>query len=125
MLRALCHVSYYYDDYLHHDERVLEIFEPYLEGTVAQEVVGGHLKLSPDRDMIMNRTWKNQTEVLKQEWVQMDWSVPNVFAGNMPDADRRLRQCWTCSRLPSAHADSLVHRLPVRVAAFVPGLASR
>jgi len=75
---ALFHDVYYYDDYLHHDARVLDIFGKYLKTDYAKQVIGDHLNITPDREAVRKGQFKSNLDMLKQEWVQMDWYLTMV-----------------------------------------------
>jgi hypothetical protein len=97
---SLFHDVYYFDDFVHHDSRILDDLNEYLlvtEGNThsrAAELINSHLKISEDREEVQsllfcgNRTPSRvdpvdaQLEALKQEWVQVDWYLTTT-GGNV------------------------------------------
>jgi hypothetical protein len=79
---------YYFDDFAHHDTRVLNDLGPYLisnEGTNSRpaQLINSHLKLAEDAGKVAalqfgdsghdDRCAHAMMDALQQEWVQIDW----------------------------------------------------
>jgi len=97
---SLFHDVYYYDDFVHHDSRILKDLGAYLlvtEGNAhsrAAALINSHLKISEEREEVEslffcgNKTPSRadpvdaQLEALKQEWVQVDWYL-STTAGSV------------------------------------------
>jgi hypothetical protein len=83
---SLFHDIFYYDDFINHDIRILELFEPYIKSDIIKKVVGKHIDLVPSNSNCTyitdttpttttnnNNNYKNKLDELICEWTQMDW----------------------------------------------------
>jgi len=68
---SLFHDIFYFDDFINHDKRILQLFQSYVHSDKVKKVVGEHLDLLPDNTI--NLVSKTPLEVLQYEWTQMDW----------------------------------------------------
>jgi hypothetical protein len=68
---SLFHDIFYFDDFINHDKRILQLFQSYVHSDKVKKVVGEHLDLLPDNNI--NLVSKTPLEVLQYEWTQMDW----------------------------------------------------
>jgi len=68
---SLFHDIFYFDDFINHDKRILQLFQSYVHSDKIKKVVGEHLDLLPDNNI--NLVSKTPLEVLQYEWTQMDW----------------------------------------------------
>lgn len=78
---------YYYDDFVHHDTRILDDFGAFLVSTSGKnsrpaQLINSHLKLAEDATKVsalqfggdgLDRCEGAQMDALQQEWVQIDW----------------------------------------------------
>ena len=85
---SLFHDIYYFDDFVHHDTRVLDDFGAYLVSEVGRnsrpaQLINSHLKLAEDLEKVAtlqfggsnpgDRCEFAQMDALQQEWIQIDW----------------------------------------------------
>jgi hypothetical protein len=79
---SIFHDIFYFQDFVRHDEVLLELFEPYIHSEIVKEVIGSHLDLLPDE---IDTEKDTQIEKFKKEWTQMDWYLTDTTFENKAD----------------------------------------
>ena len=77
---SLFHDIFYFDDFINHDTRILELFNPYIKSKIIKLIVGTHVDLIPNTNTHTNE--KNPIEILIDEWTQMDWYYTSNIKSN-------------------------------------------
>lgn len=68
---SLFHDVYYYDDFVHHGSRALELLKPWVTSDTVAELIGDHIHLECDDEAVQSLQFATPLDALKQEWVQM------------------------------------------------------
>jgi hypothetical protein len=83
---SLFHDLYYYDDFINHDIRILNLFEPYIKSDIIKKIIGTHVDLVPF-DISTNNFNQlgksDQFNKLTYEWTQIDWYYSLSIKNNM------------------------------------------
>jgi hypothetical protein len=85
---SLFHDLYYYDDFINHDIRILNLFEPYIKSDLIKKIIGNHVDLVPFNISTNFNQFKqsdqlDQLDQLTYEWTQMDWYFSLSIKNNM------------------------------------------
>jgi len=76
---SIFHDIFYYEDFVRHDEMVLELFKPYIQSDMIKEIIGTHIDFTPNENEDENEPQNiTSKEKLKQEWTKMDWYLTST-----------------------------------------------
>ena len=80
VVMSLFHDVYYYDDFVHHGSRALELLRPWVTSHTVAGLIGGHIHLECDEDAVQTLQFATPLDALKQEWVQMGKNCYYAYA---------------------------------------------
>jgi hypothetical protein len=68
---SLFHDIYYYEDFINHDIRIIDLFKSYIHSDNIKRIIGMHFDLVPinNPEYIFN----SPIEELTNKWTELDW----------------------------------------------------
>lgn len=74
---SIFHDIFYYEDFVRHDEIILELFKPYIQSDMIKEIIGTHIDFIPNEYEHVNINITSK-EKLIEEWTKMDWYLTST-----------------------------------------------
>jgi len=76
---SIFHDIFYYEDFVRHDDMILELFKPYIQSEMIKEIIGTHLDFVPEKtEENPDGIESSPLEKLKKEWTKMDWYLTST-----------------------------------------------
>jgi hypothetical protein len=76
---SIFHDIFYYEDFVRHDEMILELFKPYIQSDMIKEIIGTHIDFIPNEDESeFQNVIITSKKKLIEEWTKMDWYLTST-----------------------------------------------